>query len=145
MLTYQESNNIKDQCCSNADLFATIYKSMGERAELKAVLVYTADIPNNTIYTTSHMVVEIDEGIVDPSFETSRFNDGHYFETIGELDSFIYNRMTRTEKEKLLRNHLILVECARRYNNGDEYDRTAYYLEQQQYVLESCIAKPVKN
>ena len=120
MRNYQQACNIEKQCLANTQyLYDTIRMNFDIDVKAKAVMVYSYDPDlNQTKIIIGHVVVCIDDYIIDPSFDVFNLKNIKYFDN---LNTFInsYNIKNNYDVKKIIEEHLVFRNLATRMNKGE--------------------------
>lgn len=138
MLEYQKSNNIKGQCITNVQfLYDRITKNSKHiNPKARAVICFYNDHDIKASIFIVHMVIIINDEVVDPSFEIYSKEGVKYFDNWSTLE---YNiKIPDNLKHGLLSNLLKFIKLSDEINNGgliitdkDFYNKQADYIEAQ--------------
>ena len=138
MREYQRENDIKNQCITNCQyLYDTIiysFKSLKHRVKVKPVIFVSLSKQLFVI----HMVVEFDDFIIDPSYETFSVEDREYYSSIGDIKNIFKHIDGGLTHRECIEIFLKFVNCAEQMNKynicmvacKDFYNKQADYISQ---------------
>ncbi len=141
MYAFQKERNIERQCIENSMLLRDFYLSQGINAKVKAVLSQYSE--NDEARLICHMIVEIGQGLIDPSYEIFR-HDATYMDNI----CIVMKNIKKTVNSKaiegisikeVLTNFIKFIKIAERINNEEHDSFTDYNLEQLNYIKTSKV------
>jgi hypothetical protein len=140
MHDYQQKNNIKGECIVNTQYLLDCLKDIKVAVEADAVIVIGHDLndkSNEYVVINGHIVMRIDDDIMEPSYEIARLKNRQYFGNYQTYRAFIdkhkIEELIDTEETKAM--YLKFNEIAQRINAG-KFERLddSYYDAQASYV-----------
>ena len=116
MLEFQKKHGIKNKCVANAVYLREYLLSIGMSAKVKAVVTYHTIEEEKAQFLTCHMVVETEQGIVDPSYDISRHN-AKYFDELHNIKGFMEGKTVGIASKELVSNFINFIDMADKINN----------------------------
>ena len=155
MREFQKQHNIKGQCITNVQYLydamkhnAKYYGFQSNEIVVKPVIVLSNDSYNNvTNIVSGHLVVMINDIILDPSYEVFSKPNKIYFETIQEFTNSFDKTIMKREfnVRELMLMHIKFEKFANDITKGkfiicdkDFYDNQADYVETKLKTLYKC-------
>jgi hypothetical protein len=138
MREYQRENDIKNQCITNCQFFydtiVYTFKNIKDRVKVKPVVFVSL---SKQIFII-HMVIEFDDFIIDPSYETFSVEDREYYSSIGDIKSIFNHIDGGLTHRECIEIFLKFVSYAEQMNNNDTclvackdfYNKQADYISQ---------------
>ena len=141
MLVFQENNSIQNECITNVQyLYDSIKMSTNiKNVVVKAFMVTSLDSDDNLTFVSGHLVIELDNRIIDPSYDVCvLLKNKRYFDNIKNLlDNFNSDSKAQFIKKykHAFDNFLKFVKIADKINSGDcmVHDKV-FYNAQADYV-----------
>jgi hypothetical protein len=137
MREFQKINNIKSQCITNTQYFYdTLKNNTSVNAKAKAVFAVSNDEETDTWLVINHMVITIDETVLEPSYEVYSLKNVKYYDSINHFLSLFQNPNEQiTNLKEYLTKFIKFVKMAERINN-DEFIITdkEFYNKQADYI-----------
>jgi hypothetical protein len=133
MLGYQQKNNIKNNCITNAQyLYDQINRTSPNKVKARAVFVVNEE---KGIFCRGHLVLEYDDkSFIDPSYEYESLNNSKYFTTIHDLNLH-KSELDKSLKKEIISDHLRFTKYAERINQGElVINDKKYYDDQHEYI-----------
>jgi hypothetical protein len=100
MLEYQEKNNITRECVANSVYLRDYLLSIGMKANVKAVIAGYKNEERKEQILVCHMVVETDQGIVDPSYDISQ-HDATYVDELHRIRGWEHMKTCKKTEDSL--------------------------------------------
>lgn len=135
MREFQKNNNITRKCITNAQYLYGILKSnTNNKIYTKAVILVCNNEEGTPVINPAHIVVMIDDILIDPSYETFSLYNKKYFDNIKEFVeccSFEEPDMVK----QIITHFLKFKPCENRINSGELYitDKD-FYNNQADYI-----------
>jgi mRNA-degrading endonuclease HigB of HigAB toxin-antitoxin module len=151
MREYQKNKNIKEQCVTNVSFLYNTMWGFGIK-NIKAKSVISVYFDANKIalrICAGHIVLMMDEIIIDPSYEIYCLSGVKYFFTIKELMNYIKNnehfKTDETFNLKYVIENFLYFENFEKTINGGRflYADDEYYRELESHILDKmkhCLA-----
>jgi len=140
MRKYQEINNIRGKCFYNAlYLWNNIRHLKDCNITLKALIFLGNDYTTKqSIFVPNHIVVMVGDVILDPSWETYKCEDRHYFNEF----EFAMESLSKKERKALLCQKDIFIKAQKNINSFLDRNiiikQSDYFIKQAEYV-ENCL------
>ena len=127
MMEFQKKNDIKNECVGNAVYLRNYLLSIGVPAKVKAVATYHTNDELEAHCLTCHMVVDIDQGILDPSYDISRHN-AKYFDELHNIKGFMGCLNEGLTPKEFVSKFINFIDMANKLNNkGFTITDSVYY------------------
>jgi hypothetical protein len=142
MLEYQKQNNITGKCVVNSVYLRDYLLSIGMKADVKAVIAGYINEERKEQFLVCHMVVETEQGIVDPSYEISQ-HDATYVDKLHNIKGWEHMKTCKSEGlsvREVITNFISFIKQADEINtedltvSGSAYD---YYEAQHKFVSQT--------
>lgn len=125
MLEYQKNNNITKMCVTNTQILYDIFKRYTKYdVKAKAIIVLYIDEIDEYVMTYYHLVLQVNDNIIDPSYEVNKLKCNYYENVKTMLDNLKHNKLSIVQLEKkenikeLIQKHIEFTQLAERINNG---------------------------
>jgi hypothetical protein len=139
MWEYQKKMGIKDQCITNAQYIYDSLKFSGvSSARVCATQVIHKDEEVRERRVITHLVVRVNDIIVDASYDIASLKGKKYCFTVAEMVDTLKEQSVSPEfKKRTIKNFVEFLDLARRMNAGeilvadkDHYNQQADFLEE---------------
>lgn len=145
MREYQRINNIVNKCVTNTQLLYDMMSDFGiKNIKVDAVIAIRPpdlEIPQVKI-CAGHLVIMIDDVLIDPSYEIYSMPNKLYVHNIKELSEYLksYNDIQsqntlKNSIEYCIDHHLRFKTHANKINNGIKYADDDYYSKLKKHLL----------
>jgi hypothetical protein len=139
---YQKNKNIKNMCVTNvAFLYNTIIGFGFKNIKAKSAISVYIDIDKKLLrICAGHILLLLDDIIIEPSYDIYCHSDVKYFFTIKELMNYIKNiNYFITEEFNLkfiIEKNIKFMEIEKQINYGDVIGDPCYYTELENHILD---------
>ena len=140
MREFQKKNSITKQCITNVQFLSDcIKRNTNENIFVKAVFVLSTDCGVFKC-VSGHLVIIIDNQIIDPSHDVYSRNDRKYFDNVKDMidncdDGF------KPHAKDLISDFLAFMKYADQINNGELLVPDKLFYNQQADYIESLYCK----
>ena len=137
MMKYQKENNIKKRCLDNSQILYDYCKYKGIENVKAQAYICTGETEINGKKTImlidEHMVILLDDEIVDPSYEIDSLSKKNYYKSYREfMDSEYFDGFDEIK----LRKFLNFVEYSNSMNSGEfVFSNEKYHDDQFDYLI----------
>ena len=144
MIRYQEMHDIKSQCLTNTQTLYDLLKNSSythvSPPDVKSAACIAVGWKNNgeMMTTKNHMILKVDNRIIDPSYEVSSLDNILYYDTYDRYKDD-YSGRPPFDKDDLDLFHNF-TEYAKKINEGKFWPSPdlGYYKNQIDYIQQMC-------
>ena len=85
MREFQKNNNIKNQCLTNAQYLYDALTENKVKNDVKVQACFVISLDRDVYIVGGHVVVMLDNVVLDPSFDVHSLNNKTYFENVNDF------------------------------------------------------------
>jgi hypothetical protein len=137
MLEYQRKNIIKGKCITNVQYLYDSIKENIKNCNIKIIGVFVTSVHQNIHRLISpHLVLLLDDDIIDPSYEVYSLKNKQYYITFKDLnDTTDIIHSTEYNIKEIINSHICITQIADEMNSGKKWiTDEEYYINQADYV-----------